>query len=251
MRVPSLREPTPFDYLEIQEKLDEIPSEEPFEILYYGSRERGDYDWDSDFNFYLLASTQDQMRPGFIQKINLSLKVMEKIAPVNLVAGDKETFRVRMNLFDPCVLHMLDKAIVFYGDHIFHNFQKEWSSISKQPIPRSKLLAFLRRRKNFYKNLKSQNEKENAIRMERISTLDIQIWVLENIMDLSVIELIHLDIPSYCNEMIRELYKNEWNAEIKQLIVERNRWRLKKREYLTKQIGISKETSYNYQESLF
>ncbi len=237
-----LREPSPFDYLEIQEQLDEICSEESFEIIYYGSRERGDYEWNSDFNFYLLASTQDQMKPGFIQRVTQSLKVMERISAVNLIAGDKETFRVRMNLFDPAILHMLEKGIVFYGNHIFHKFQMEWQRMDKTHIPQEKLIPFLKRRRKFYTNLKSRNEKENSIRMERVSTLDIQIWVLENIDDISIPELIVLDMPSLCNRMIRELYRKEWNDEIHHLLVERNRWRIRKREIQSKELGLSQKS---------
>jgi predicted nucleotidyltransferase len=222
-------QPSPFDYLEIQDRLEEIESEDPFEILFYGSRERGDHEEDSDFNFYLLASTQDQMRPGFVQKVTSTLKILEKFATVNLVAGDKETFRIRLNLFEPSVIHMLEKGTVFFGDHIFHKFQKIWQSLQNEPIPKQKLIPFLNRRINFYRSLKARNEKDNAIRQERIYSLSIQVWALKHIQDISIQELIALDIPKECDMMVPVLYKNEFDPEIKELLLSRRDWQDKKR----------------------
>lgn len=211
-------QPTPFDFLEIQNRLDEIHSDYPFEILFYGSRERGDNDLESDFNFYLLASTQDQMKPGFVQKVTSALQVLERIATVNLVAGDMDTFRLRLNLMEPSILHMLEYGTVFYGEHIFHKLQKDWEKMKTLPIPKDKLLPFLNRRVRFYKNLTPRTEKDDAVRMERVTSLSIQVWALKNIPDITATELIDLDIPSRAERMIPILYKKEWNEEVAELL---------------------------------
>lgn len=225
----AMNQPSPFDYLEIQDRLDEIESDHPFEILFYGSRERGDHTEDSDFNFYLLASAQDQMRPGFVQKVTSALGVLEKFATVNLVAGDMETFRIRLNLFEPSVIHMLERGIVFYGDHIFHNFQRSWQNLKKEPIPKQKLIPFLNRRINFYRSLKPRNSKDNAIRQERIVSLSIQVWALKTIEDISIEELIILDMPRESEKMISQLYKNEFDGEIKEHLLHRREWARRKK----------------------
>lgn len=221
--------PSPQDYLDIQSRLEEIESELPFEIVFYGSRERGDFEADSDFNFYLLASTQDQMKPGFIQKVNSALNALEKIATVNLIAGDMDTFRLRMNLAEPSVVHMLELGTVFFGNRIFHDYQKEWESKRKQPLPKEKLVPFLKRRIQFYQNLKARTQKEDAVRRERVTTLAIQVWVLERITDLTVEELVALDIPSRSDRMIPTLYAREWDSEIGGLLESRAQAREDKR----------------------
>lgn len=223
------KRPNAYDFLEIQNCLDDIKSEDPFEILFYGSRERGDQEPDSDFNFYLLASTQDQMKPGFIQRINSALNHLETISHVNLVAGDSDTFRIRMNLFEPSVVHMLEKATVFYGEHLFHGYQKEWETIKKNPIPLDKLVPFLNRRIHFYKSLNSRNEKDSAVRNERVYSLSIQVWALKNIPDLSLTELISLDIPIFYERMIPILYSTEVDDTILELMEGRRHWAEKKR----------------------
>lgn len=210
--------PNPTDYLKIFERLEEIESDHPFEILFYGSRERGDYLEDSDFNFYLLASTQDQMKPGFIQKVTLALNILEKIAPVNLIAGDVDTFRLRLNLMEPTVVHLLNLGSVFYGETHFHGFHKDWEQIRKNTIPKEKLVPFINRRIRFYKNLSPRTEKEESIQMERVLTLSIQSWAIQKISDISIQELITLDIPSRSEKMIRTLYKNELDSEILSLL---------------------------------
>jgi predicted nucleotidyltransferase len=214
-------EPNPIDYLIVQDRLEEVESGQPFEVIFYGSRERGDSQPDSDFNFYLLAHTQDQMKPGFIQKVTSALNTLEKIAPVNLVAGDLDSFRLRMNLFEPSVIHMLELGTVFYGDQIIHDLQKEWEKTKEKSIPIDRLVPFLSRRIRFYKNLKPRSEKEDAIRMERIMTLSIQVWVLQNIPDLSTTELIHLDIPIRSEQMIPSLYRSEMDEEISRFLGKR------------------------------
>lgn len=213
-----IQNPNPSDYLKIFDKLEEIESDHPFEILFYGSRERGDYSEDSDFNFYLLASTQDQMKPGFIQKVTMALNILEKIAPVNLIAGDIDTFRLRLNLMEPTVVHLVNLGSVFYGDTHFHGFHKDWLQISKHPIPKEKLVPFINRRIRFYKNLNTRTEKEESVQMERVLTLSIQSWAIQNIKDISIQELITLDIPSRAEKMIRILYKNELDTDILSLL---------------------------------
>jgi hypothetical protein len=214
----TIQNPSPRDYLDIFEKLEEISFDYPFEILFYGSRERGDCTEDSDFNFYLLASTQDQMKPGFIQKITLALNHLEKIAPVNLIAGDVDTFRLRLNLMEPSVLHLLNLGSVFYGDSHLNGFNKDWEKLKNQPIPKEKLIPFLNRRIRFYKNLTPRSDKEESVRMERVVTLSIQSWAIQKISDISVPELIALDIPSRAEKMIHILYKNELDPEILNLL---------------------------------
>ncbi|WCL47576.1 hypothetical protein [Leptospira sp. GIMC2001] len=222
MTISTDNKPTPRDYLEIQEKLEEIESNLPFEVLFYGSRERGDYDSESDFNFYLLASTQDQMKPGFIQKITNILNHLDKIAPVNLVAGDMDTFRLRLNLFEPSVVHLLELGGVFFGDRVLHGFQKEWNMIKANPIPKEKLVPFLNRRIRFYKNLTPRTEKEDAVRMERVASLSVQTWAIRSIPDISIHELVTLDIPARADKMIRAMYSKELDEEILDLLERKN-----------------------------
>lgn len=76
----------------IKQNLQTVFSLKPFEILFYGSRQRGDFRDSSDFNFFLLADPSDQLKSTFLRAINAVLSPLEEIAPVQLVTADTDSF---------------------------------------------------------------------------------------------------------------------------------------------------------------
>mgnify|MGYP001604049551 CR=1 FL=1 len=168
---------------DIIERLENIQSSKPFQIIFYGSRERGDYSEISDYNFYLIASPSDQLRSEFIHSINKSLNLLESISTVSLISTDPESFKTRIKLYDPCAIHIADLGRIFFGHGgDFTGIQKDWQKQKTTKIPdMQKLLNFLEGRLKFFRKLSTKNPKEEINRLERVIAYNIQIWCLEKI----------------------------------------------------------------------
>ncbi len=203
----------------ISDKLENIRSAKPFQIIFYGSRERGDYSEISDYNFYLIATPTDQLRSDFIQSINKSLSPLESVATVSLISTDPESFKTRIKMFDPGAIHIADAGRVFFGSGEFETIQKKWQVEKSSKIPDiSKLLTFLEGRLKFFKKLSVKHPKDEVSRLERVIAYHIQIWCIEKISDISAEELIALDIPSRVRPLIENLYARELNEDIRNLL---------------------------------
>ncbi|MCE9499116.1 MAG: hypothetical protein K8R21_01155, partial [Leptospira sp.] len=82
----------------------------------------------------------------------------------------------------------------------------------------SKLKQYIENRLKFFKNLKAKNPKDEISRLERVLALQIQFWVISNIHDVSIYELISLDIPVRVKPLIENLYKREVTDEVRNLL---------------------------------
>ncbi|MEM7181641.1 MAG: hypothetical protein AAF518_12055 [Spirochaetota bacterium] len=206
------------DFSKIQEKLREIPCKNPFELVFYGSRARQEHASISDYNFYLIASPLDQLNTDFIQSIGKALDSLEEDASVSLVAGDKDSFRMRMSIFEPTAAHLCETGIVVFGNDQFTVMQKEWQDYKNRTPNFTALIKYLENRYNFYKHLKPRNTKEDVSRVEKVLQLNLQLWVLNHISDLTVTELWFMDIPSRLIQMMKELYCKDVPEEILLLV---------------------------------
>ncbi|MCB1193876.1 MAG: hypothetical protein H7A23_09920 [Leptospiraceae bacterium] len=195
------------------DKLYRIKSYKPFEIIFYGSRARGDFTEFSDYNFYLLAHPTDQLNSGFVNEIAHALEYLESESAVSLVAGDVDSFQMRIKLFDPTVIHVCELGKLFYGDGEFIKICQEWQEVKKRPLQIDSLISFLENRYKFYKSLSPRGNKEDITRIERILSLNIQIWILKNIEDISLTELYYLDIPSRMLSLARTVYRSNSTKE--------------------------------------
>lgn len=203
---------------DVKLKLSEVESERPFELIFYGSRARGDHKELSDFNFYLLASSSDQMVPQFVQSIGKALDSMESNHSVSLIAGDKESFKVRVKIFEPTAIHLCESGIVVYGNDEFTSIQKKWKSESIRIPNVPTLIRYLENRYEFYRGLTTKSSKEDVSRIEKILQLNLQLWVLYNIPDITVTEIWFMDIPSRLVAMLKRLYVDIVPEEIKILV---------------------------------
>lgn len=202
----------------IIENLSRIRSTKPFQIIYYGSKERGDFNDLSDYNFYLLAYPHDQIKSSFIKSIADSLNILESQSPVSLIAGDVDSFRYRMKLFDPTVVHLLEMGKLFFGRGEFQEIQQEWTFHKSKPINFPSLIKYIENRSRFYRNLEPKSNKEDIARIEKVICLNVQSWILKSIKDISITELVFMDIPKRLISLIRYLYKRETNQELQILI---------------------------------
>lgn len=96
--------------------------------------------------------------------------------------------------------------------------QEEWQTIKHRKPDIPALLSFLDNRYNFYKTLKPRNTKEDVSRLEKILQLNLQIWILNHIPDLTVTEIWFMDIPSRLILLLQKMYGSEINEEVKLLI---------------------------------
>ncbi|AOP36570.1 hypothetical protein A0128_21445 [Leptospira tipperaryensis] len=193
----------------IKQNLQTVFSLKPFEILYYGSRQRGDFRDSSDFNFFLLADPSDQLKSTFLREINAILSPLEEIAPVHLVTADTDSFLARLRVFEPSATHICEMGEPFFGKEYFPLLVEEWNKLKSNPIDSVATGKHLRKRYRFYKSISPRSTKEEIMRMERLVALYLQNWIFREIEDLSWIEVVHADIPSRLIGMIRELYKKE------------------------------------------
>ena len=206
------------DFHSIQVKLHEIPCKNPYELIFYGSRARQEHEPLSDYNFYLIASPIDQLNSEFIQSIGKALDSLEEESSVSLVAGDKESFRMRMSIFEPTAVHLCETGIVIFGNDQFTAIQKEWQDYKNRTPNFTALIKYLENRYNFYKHLKPRNTKEDVSRVEKVLQLNLQLWILNHISDLTVTELWFMDIPSRLIQMMKELYVQDVPEEILLLV---------------------------------
>ncbi|HMW03751.1 MAG TPA: hypothetical protein PK079_13175 [Leptospiraceae bacterium] len=203
---------------EVKVKLDKVKSIHPFQLLFYGSKSRGDDNELSDYNFYLLANPTDQLRTSFIQEISDALEYIENGSAVSLVAGDLDSLTFRMKIFEPTAVHLCELAQVAYGKNQLESLRKEWELIRSKEIDRKVILNYLDNRCKFYKSLKSKNTKEDISRIEKVISLNLQMWIFANIEDLTPTEVCHMDIPARLYAMLKYLYKNEATDQVNILI---------------------------------
>jgi len=201
------------DWEKIRFHLRKVFSVSPFHICFYGSRERGDFKEKSDYNFYLIASAEDQIRSNFIQEITKAIESAGK-KPVNLIAGDRESFIQRMEIFEPTAVHLLEFGRIIYGEREFLPVINEWKSVRKGPIDQSQILKYLENRTRFYKTLKPRQSKDDISRIEKILALTIQTWIIGCTDDLTVTELAFMDIPERLIKMVRSLYAGQIPKDI-------------------------------------
>lgn len=203
----------------IVKEMDSVESMKPFQIIYYGSREREEANEYSDYNFYLLASAADQIKTTFIQKINESLSTLEDNFPVTMIAGDIDSLMFRIKLFEPTAIHILELGRPIYGEKEFNKLKNEWQTEYKlKSVNIYKLTNYLESRVKFFRNLKAKNTKEDVNRIEKILCLNLQIWLINNIPDISVTELYFTDIPSRLVKLCKTLYKSEIPYELELLV---------------------------------
>ncbi|XDD52325.1 hypothetical protein AB3N59_18480 [Leptospira sp. WS92.C1] len=202
----------------IKQNLQTVFSLKPFEILFYGSRQRGDFRDSSDFNFFLLADPSDQLKSTFLREINAVLSPLEEIAPVHLVTADTDSFQARLRVFEPSATHVCELGEPFFGKESFPILSEEWNQLKTQEIDPIAAGKHLRKRYRFYKSIAPRSTKEEIMRMERLIALYLQNWIFREIEDLSWIEIVHSDIPSRLISMIKELYKNEISENILEIL---------------------------------
>lgn len=198
--------------------LQDIEAQEPYEVVFYGSRARNEHTVISDYNFYLIATAADQLNTNFIRAIGKALEPLESESSVSLIAGDKESFRMRMSLFEPTATHLCETGIVIFGNDEFTAMQKEWPNQKLHRPNINALSKYLENRYNFYKTLKPRNTKEDVSRVEKVLQLNLQLWILNNIPDLTITELWFIDIPARLIQMVKTLYAREAPEELQLLV---------------------------------
>ena len=227
----------PHLYAKVLDELELIRSHKPFQILFYGSRERGDFNEYSDLNFYLLANSTDQMKPSFIESVSQALNHLEDVAPVNMIAGDSESLKLRMRIKEPGSIQLLENASIFFGESIWEQLQGEWIQIKNRDIPIQELSNYLEKRIRFFKQQTFKTIKEEISQLERICTITLHLWAIKNIHDLTAVELIKMDVPSQLEPLFQSLYKNEIDDTVIGLLrLQLRLYNLKKRARWKKEI---------------
>ncbi|MCB1176128.1 MAG: hypothetical protein KDK36_00995 [Leptospiraceae bacterium] len=193
----------------IQYLLNNIHSLQPFQILFYGSRQRKDHNENSDYNFFMIASAQDQIRTGFITEVTEILESENKDATVTLITGDKDSIIYRMSIFEPTAVHLMELSEPIYGHKEFESLQTKWEECKKKGNDTRELIRYLENRSKFYRNINSKTTKDDISRIEKILSLNIQSWVLEVVDDISITEIAFLDIPSRITKLVKYLYKHQ------------------------------------------
>lgn len=202
----------------IKENLSSVSSLKPFELIFYGSRQRGDANPSSDFNFFLLADPSDQLKSNFIREINKALEPLQEQGPVNLISGDWDSFRLRMKSFDPGAVHICELGEPYFGSEYFPIIKEEWDKTKLEPVDGVSAGKYLRKRYRFFKGIVPRNTKEDVIRMERLLAIYLQNWMFRYIGDLGVGEIVNSDIPSRIGPMFRILYSKEAKGNILELV---------------------------------
>lgn len=189
----------------LQDSLLGIHSFQPFFVLHFGSRERGDFNENSDRNFFLLASGQDHIRTAFTHNVNSVLNdhFSEEIS---LISGDKDSLLYRLEIFEPTAVHLLEMGNPVFGQGYFSTFQKKWDIIKNKRIDFRVLQNYLEKRIKFYKSLESKTTQEDISRIQKIISLTIINWILYSIEDITLTELTYFDIPKRLSRMVREYY---------------------------------------------
>ncbi|MBK7054585.1 MAG: hypothetical protein IPH52_05950 [Leptospiraceae bacterium] len=203
---------------EVKEKLDRVKSINPFQLIFYGSKSRGDDNDLSDYNFYLLASPTDQLRASFIQEISEALDFIDTSSAVSLVAGDMDSLSFRMRIFEPTAVHLCELGQSAYGKGQIEILRKEWESIKDKGFQRKIIVNYLDNRCKFYKSIKSKNTKEDISRIEKIISLNLQMWIFNNITDITPTEICYMDIPNRLYSLVKFLYQAEATDDVNLLI---------------------------------
>jgi hypothetical protein len=203
---------------EAKDKLDRVKSINPFQLIFYGSKSRGDDTELSDYNFYLLAHPTDQLRTSFIQEISEALDFIDTSSAVSLVAGDMESLSFRMRIFEPTAVHLCELGQPIYGKNQIEILRKEWDTIKSNGFQTKIIANYLDNRCKFYKSIKSKNTKEDISRIEKIISLNLQMWVFNNITDISPTEICHMDIPNRLYSLVKILYSKEATDDVNLLI---------------------------------
>ncbi|TGN19765.1 hypothetical protein EHS15_07090 [Leptospira idonii] len=206
-------------YAQVLDDLELVNSHKPFQVLFYGSRERGDFNEDSDLNFYLLAHSTDQMKASFVDSIAKALSKLEVVAPVNMIAGDSDSLKHRFKIHEPGSIQLLENASVFFGEGIWEDLQTEWKRFRNQIISKKDLSHYLDKRIRFFKQQTSKSIKDEISQLERICTLTLHIWAIKNIDDLSLPELLMMDIPSQIYPLFTQLYSSEIDETVLELLL--------------------------------
>ncbi|MBP7280214.1 MAG: hypothetical protein KBA66_01460 [Leptospiraceae bacterium] len=203
---------------EVTEKLDRVKSIKPFQLVFYGSKSRGDDSELSDYNFYLLADPTDQLRTSFIQEISEALDFIDTSSAVSLVAGDMDSLSYRMRIFEPTAIHLCELGQHIYGRNLLQTLQKEWNTLKLKEFNRKIIVNYLDNRCKFYKSIKSKNTKEDISRIEKIISLNLQMWIFNNITDISPTEICYMDIPARLYSMVKFLYHRDCTDDVNLLI---------------------------------
>jgi hypothetical protein len=203
---------------EISEKLSLVKSTGSFQLLFYGSKFRGEDTNNSDYNFYLIANPTDQLQSSFTSQISDCLEIIDTHSTVGLIAGDFDSLKYRLSIFEPTAIHLVEYSQIVYGKGYLEKLQSLWVEVKKNKIDRSKLKSYLQNRAKFYKNLRSKNTKEDISRIEKVISLNIQLWILNHIPDISTTEICFMDIPSRLISLIRKLYFNDADEDVNKLI---------------------------------
>lgn len=182
-----------------------VHSFQPFFVLHYGSRERGDYNETSDRNFFLLASGQDHIRTSFTHDVN-SILSEYFVEEVSLISGDKDSLLYRLEIFEPTAVHLLELGKPIFGINFFNTFQKKWEGIRNKRIDFRILQNYLEKRIKFYKSLESKTTQEDISRIQKIISLTIINWILYTLDEISITELTYFDIPTRLSRLVKEYY---------------------------------------------
>ncbi|MCU0823230.1 MAG: hypothetical protein MUF77_01130 [Leptospira sp.] len=205
-------------YVQVLDELELIRSSKPFQILFYGSRERGDSNTDSDLNFYLIANSTDQMKSSFIDSVSRALSKLEDVAPVNMIAGDADSLAHRLKISEPGSIQLMEASSVFYGEGIYEGLLEQWRKWKSFEIPKKDLSIYLEKRIRFFKQQVTRNVKEEISQLERITTLTLHIWALQKIEDLTHVELLKMDTPDQLVPLFSGLYRNEMDETTEELL---------------------------------
>lgn len=189
----------------ISDALMKVHSFQPFFVLHYGSRERGDFNESSDRNFFLLASGQDHIRTSFTHDVNSILNENFN-EEVSLISGDKDSLIYRLEIFEPTAVHLLEMGRPIFGETYFQKLRARWEDIRSKRIDFRVLQSYLEKRIKFYKSLESKTTQEDISRIEKIISLTIINWILYSIEDITITELTYFDIPTRLSRLVKEYY---------------------------------------------
>lgn len=129
---------------------------------------------------------------------------------VDLSFNDFESFQMRMELLEPTACHVMELGEVVFGKDRFSELKESWNSKRRDSISVEALTEYLHKRAHFLGRLENTNTlAENISKIEAIMFFRLQVIIISLISDLTVSELVSLDIPSRLPKLIQTLYKNE------------------------------------------
>lgn len=201
----------------VVQNFEQVKSVKPFQVLFFGSRSREEHDPTSDVNLYLIAAVEDQIQGSFLEKILLSVKPFEDLGQVEIGTGDPSGMLSRLRMWEPTAAHVIELGYPIFGKPELKVYYDEWEKAKQGTWNRTPLIEYLKMRREFYKKIEFDTKREESSRLERYVSYCIQIWVLEKVADLSLSEMIHLDIPNRIIDSLPVLYEEEWDDEIENL----------------------------------